>query len=61
MTFIARPIAAETVAAARRRFAEGDASVLRRIVDASLGYPCRCCLRDGYIPGLSTRQNGRKD
>lgn len=49
MSFLVRPIAAATAAAARQRHAEGDASVLRRIVDAPLGYPCRRCLRDGEV------------
>lgn len=49
MTFIARPIASETARAARRRHAEGDPSIVRRIVDAPLGFPCRHCLRDGEV------------
>lgn len=49
MTFIARPIATEIARNVRRRHAEGDAAILRRIVDAPLGYPCRSCLRDGEV------------
>ena len=48
--FIARPILAAVVELARRRFAAGDVTVERRIVDAPLSYPCRRCLRDG-APG----------
>ncbi len=47
--FIARPIAAATVADAHARFAAGDPAVVRRVVDAPLGYPCRRCLRDGEV------------
>ena len=44
--FIASPIAAAVVEAARQRFASGDITVERRIVPPEGGYPCRRCLRD---------------
>ncbi len=47
--FIARPIAAAVAEAARERFAAGDPTVIRRVVDAPLAYPCRHCLRDGEV------------
>lgn len=48
-TFIVRSISHVTAAAARLRHIDGDPAVLRRIVDAPLGYPCRSCLRDGEV------------
>jgi hypothetical protein len=47
--FIAHPISEAVAAEARRRHAAGDAGVLRRIVNASPGFPCRRCLTDGAI------------
>jgi hypothetical protein len=45
--FQVRPVSAATVAEARRRFAAGDPTVERRIVESAGAAPCRHCLRDG--------------
>jgi Protein of unknown function (DUF1203) len=47
--FLARPIAETISRAERERAAAGDPDVRRMIADASPGYPCRRCLRDGEV------------